>query len=348
MHDANAWNVNLGRWGGIRVRLHGLFLLFGVFTMYLGYLADRQHDAELMGYGAMALAVLFVSVLLHELAHCYTAIHLGGRAEQIIIGPLGGLAQVNVPHEPRSELLAAAAGPALNLLLCLVTAPLLLVVGETNILGLLNPLLPRALVEGSPQVVFLKMTFWLNWLLAIVNLLPAYPFDGGRMLRAALWPVAGYQTSIILVARFAWFTSFALCVVAWLMRGAFGGALVPAWLPLVMMAIFLFFSANQAVARGEKREVAEDELDYDFSQGFTSLDREPEPPPVEQPGMLRRWMERRRREKERLLREQEEADDRRMDEILAQLHITGMDGLSPEDRALLKRVSARYRNRLKP
>lgn len=345
MHDTTAWSISLGRWSGIQVRLHALFLLFGVLTIYLSTLSS---DRDLVAIGLMSLAILFVSVLLHEFAHCYAALRVGGQVQEVVVGPFGGLVQPQVPHEPQSELYTALAGPVLNLFIFLATVPLLLIVGDVSLLGLLNPLRPENVVEGPLQVVFLKLTFWLNWILVLVNLLPAFPFDGGRVLRAMLWPVVGYRPAIMQVARVAKITAVLLCVAAWWMHDGASEAIIPAWLPLVLIAIFLLFSAKQEVAKLDQQDYGDELFGYDFSQGYTSLERDAEStPPPSKPGPVRRWLLKRRAEREAQQRAIEAAEEGRVDDILARLHTLGMQNLSAEDRALLNRVSVRYRNRMK-
>ena len=120
---------------------------------------------------------------------------------------------------------------------------------------------------------------------------------------------------------------------------------MPAWLPLVTLSLYLYFHASWQW-KGAGDEEGDDELfGYDFSQGYTSLERTFHTPPRKSPGLLRQWLDSRR--EARLARQQrtEEEDDRRVDEVLARLHEVGRDGLSDDDRALLDRVSARYRNR---
>lgn len=345
MHDSYAWSLSLGRWGGIQVRLHALFLLFGVITIFLG---TRSSDSDLVLYGAMSLGILFFSVLLHEFGHCYAAFRCGGHAEEIVLVPWGGMTQASVPREPQSELLTASAGPLVNLLIVLLTIPLLVFVGDVNLLGLLNPLRPEFAVDpAKAPIVFLKLTFWLNWVLVLANLLPAFPFDGGRMLRAILWPWLGYRPAIVAVARVARLMAVLICVFAWLTHDPTVGTMIVPWFPLVLLALFLLFSAQQELVRLDHQDYDEDLFGYDFSQGYTSLERPAEPPSSDRPGPMRRWLEKRRVEKEQQRRKQEAAEERRIDEILARLHGQGMKGLSAEDRALLHRVSARYRNRQK-
>ena len=124
--------------------------------------------------------------------------------------------------------------------------------------------------------------------------------------------------------------------------------MVPTWAGLILLAMVLFFSARQEAARIEDLHQDEVPFGYDFSQGYTSLERSEEsvPPPPKRPGVIARWLSRCR--EDRLLRQQhrEEDDDRRMDEILSRLNATGMRSLSSADRDLLNRVSARYRSRM--
>jgi Zn-dependent protease len=336
--------VSLGRWGGIHVRLHALFILFGVLGVFV---CSRDPNPYMGWYGALSLLVLFASVLLHELAHCYAAMRMGGHAEEVILGPFGGLAHVRVPREPHRELVAALAGPAMNLGLWMVAALLLFWAGGADLVGLLHPLRPAALLEGPLPVVFLKLTYWLNWIVVLVNLLPASMFDGGRALRAILWPTFGYREAVKQVSRVATFAAILLCLLAWAIHDPQATAPIPVWLPLVLIALFLFLNAKQEVARSQQGDTSDDSLGYDFSQGYTSLERDSDSARDNEPGFMRRWLEKRREEKERQLREQELAEESRVDEILARLHGTGMEGLSAEERALLERVSARYRNRMK-
>ena len=352
MRDHGTWSVSLGRWGGVQVRLHMFFLLFAVCTVYLSWHAQRQHTGGgLMTLGLLSLAILFFSVLLHEVGHCYAAWRLGGFMDQMVLGPLGGLAPVRMPHDPRRKLTAHLAGPLVNLILCLACLPSLLIAG-VNVLGLLNPFAPVELISGTTWLAGLKLTFWINWLLLLINLLPAFPFDGGRILRALLMMISTGvdQRGMMAVAaiRLAQFTAVGLLVVAWLMRNADPVALVPAWFALMLMAIFVFFCARQEGNRYLEDEVEDDPFGYDFSEGYTSLERdddEQEPARTPTPGPLGRWLQQRQEANRHRQAEIESEEDRRMDAILARLHETGIKGLSAEEQSLLNRVSARYRSR---
>ena len=98
MQDFAAWSVSLGRWGGLGVRLHALFLFFGVGTFYL---ATLDADPDLLWICGLALIILLISVLLHELGHCGATLRVGGHVDEIVLGPLGGLTQGSIPREPQ-------------------------------------------------------------------------------------------------------------------------------------------------------------------------------------------------------------------------------------------------------
>jgi stage IV sporulation protein FB len=334
MRDLLSWNLPLGRWGGVHVRLHFFFILFAVVALHLA------HGAELSGYAAMSLAILLVSVLAHEFAHCFAAWKTGGHADQIILWPFGGLTHVNVTQDPQIEIVTALAGPMVNLAVCLVVLPAI-IASQTGISALLNPLSPPVPLVQLTWPDGLRMTFWINWLLALVNLLPAYPMDGGRAMRAMLWQRWDYHRAAVAMVRIAIGTAVAMVVLAMLVQSRHEYAA----LPLVLFGLFLFFSARQEAERMREHESGDATLGYDFSQGYTSLERHESPRRERKPGPLRRWLEARRTARIERQQQQEVDEERRVDEILARLHETGMAGLSDEDRALLDRVSARYRDR---
>ncbi len=343
MRDYSSWSLNWGTWGGVRVRLHASLLVAGVLAWYLAARVNGPTDVSL--YGLLGAAILLASVLVHELGHCLAALRLGGSVDAIVLSPLGGLVPPNVPHEPQREVTVALAGPLANLLVMMLVGPALILSGVSLGDLLLQPLYPAGLLQGEPLAVGLKLAFWINWFLLGVNLFPAAPLDGGRALRSVLWPVMGYREAVRVVSRSGMLLALALCVVAWFLHSPREFRLIPAWLPLVLMAIFLYFSARQEAARVEDQETDDDLFGYDFSQGYTSLERTVEAPRRRRPSRLRRWLLERREQKARRLHDLEQEEERRVDEVLVRVKQVGLGGVSPEERALLQRVSARYRNR---
>lgn len=354
MQDHATWSISLGRWGGVQVRLHAFFLLFAAFTLYLSQRHDDASDAAKFGWFAVAsLGLLLASVLLHEVGHLWAGRRLGAYADQIVLGPFGGIVPLKGALEARPDLLLQSAGPIFNLGVCILCIPILLS-GLTwgDIAGLLHPLSPKGLTFDLTAIALTKLAFWINWVLAIINLLPAFPFDGGRLLRAAIlirWPDFGRRGASMIVSSTAKIAAVGTIIVALVVDfGDIQQSLLPARYALILLAILLFFSARQQERREEKDERESDLLyGYDLSQELDDFDSDTEEENVEPTGPLTRWIEKRRELKIKRQEEIEQEEERRVDDILARLHSHGMQSLSSEDRALLERVSARYRSRLR-
>ena len=336
MRDLFSWNFILGRWAGVTVRLHVFFVLLAALVLF-------RSDWEEFWYGVALVSILLASVALHELGHCFAAWRTGGNAEEIVLWPFGGLMHVNVSQDPQQELSTSLAGPVVNLLICAVTMPVLVAMLDDwpQVAQLLNPAQPPwpDPLVGMNALLVMRLVFWVNWWLAMINLLPAIPFDGGRALRALLWPNFGYKTSVQMVVRAGKWTALLLVLVAWLVRTEY--PFVP--LPLLILATFLYFSAvqeSQRLTEHEDEPTTTYDLEHYVDAGHHGGDQEDLSP-------FRRWIEARREARAQRQLEIEEAEEHRMDELLARLQEHGLGSLSPEDRALMDRVSARYRNRLR-
>ncbi|HEY2840200.1 MAG TPA: M50 family metallopeptidase [Pirellulales bacterium] len=340
MRDLVGWNLPLGRWFGIHVRLHVFFVLLVVVALSMSI--DKDPQKELLVDVAITLTILFLSVLAHEVGHCIAARQMDGRVDQIVLWPLGGLAPINLSHQPQEEMVTAAAGPLVNMSIAVVAViPLLFM--HQDLRAVLNPLRSPQPPEHVTWVYCLQLVVWVNWLLTMVNVLPAYPLDGGRVLRSLIWQRKGYRTAVTMVAMVAKLTALAICVTAGVMM--YQQVYPEAVLPLTLLGVLFYFSAKQESERLHDRETDDGLLGYDFSQGYTSLEKNFDAIPRRSPGLMRQWLDN-RREARRLRQKQiEEQDDQRVDDVLARLHDLGRDALSDEDRALLDRVSARYRNR---
>lgn len=168
------WSWNLGRIAGIDTRVHATFLLL------LGWVALSTWSSASSGFAVVAslaftLAV-FASVLLHELGHALTARHFGIGTRAITLLPIGGVAELEgTPKSPREELWVALAGPAVNVALAVGLG---LVSFGLSSLGGGVVIALAAQLFGALAVA--------NVLLGAFNLLPAFPMDGGRVLRAWL------------------------------------------------------------------------------------------------------------------------------------------------------------------
>ncbi len=167
------WALQIGSIYGIAIRIHFTFLFLLAFLLSVGVLAGGW----LSGLrSVLFICLVFVCVLLHELAHSYVSVRYGLRVRSIILLPIGGLALLDdLPREPRQEIHIALAGPAANFVLALWLGVLLYVLHPAS---RFEPVL-----SGE---ALLPSLFWSNLYLGLFNLIPAYPLDGGRVLRAWL------------------------------------------------------------------------------------------------------------------------------------------------------------------
>ncbi len=331
------WSVSLGRWWGVAVRLHIFFLLFAVLALAFTIPAD------LAGAGSMAIGILLASLVLHEVGHALAAARVGGQIDAIVVGPVGGLISPRVPDEPEVQLFVALAGPIVHLTLVIAAAVVLTLAGDTQVLGLLHPLAPLDLMEGGRWLVAVKLTLWLNWILMLLNLLPAYPFDGGPILRAMLWPAVGRRTARVIASRVAMVIAVGVCASGLLSFGVDRDTPVPMWIPLIILGIFLFFSAKQDVAGAAPHELFDDPVGY--RPGQVGADPLEATWPTDDDEAVLVEHQQRSEDREQNRRALEAYEDARVDDILARLHQSNIESLSPEEVDVLRRASERYRRR---
>lgn len=168
------WSFHLVTVSGIDVRMHATFLLLLAFY---GFAAYQHGGAAAAIAGILFILILFTCVLLHEFGHAFAARRYGIRTPDITLLPIGGLARLErMPERPSHELVVAAAGPAVNVVIALI----LLAFGA-RIRGV-ESITP----EQATGIAILDALLAVNLILVVFNLLPAFPMDGGRMLRALL------------------------------------------------------------------------------------------------------------------------------------------------------------------
>lgn len=351
MRDPFSWSLPLGRMFGISVRLH---ILFPVFVLAIWLRAAAEMGASQGLDVLVIMGLLFLAVLLHEFGHCFGARLADGEANEVMLWPLGGLARFEVPHTPRAHFTATVAGPLTNLFLCVLAGavlaffsyrpsfdPTLDQLWKTELYNFQGQLygseyagllLPRL----EPGLVLVARFFWLNWMLFLLNvLILGFPLDGGQMLQALLWPRLGYRQSMLTAIFFGFVFMFIIGIYA----------LVKNEVLVLCLAMFIYFACKQQWIVLETG--AEDSLfGYDFSQGYTSLERDQPPPPrKKRPNFFQRWLQRRRAAKLQREQEREAAEERRMDELLEKIQREGRQALTDEENRFLKRVADKYRNR---
>lgn len=167
--------LKLFRVAGIQVYLH--FTWFIVAVIEIQMFARRYQSP---GWAVAEYLSLFLIVLLHEFGHAFACRSVGGKADHIILWPLGGIAFVEPPPRPGAYLWSIAAGPLVNVVLFPVLT-IVTVAARSAGLGAENPDMYR----------FLTSIWYINTGLLIFNILPVYPLDGGQIVRALLWFVVG-------------------------------------------------------------------------------------------------------------------------------------------------------------
>ncbi|MFH0946033.1 MAG: site-2 protease family protein [Planctomycetota bacterium] len=168
------YSFRIGSLFGISIKVHVIFVL--LFGLLLGQTVYVEGIDQAVWF-ANRFLLLFTTVLLHELGHSLVAKAHGIRVHDIILWPLGGIARLaQLPRSPGAEFRIAVAGPCVNFLLLLLLAPVHLVTG-----GDLS-LTPQHLEDWS----LLEFLLFINLMMGCFNLIPAFPLDGGRILRALL------------------------------------------------------------------------------------------------------------------------------------------------------------------
>jgi Zn-dependent protease len=361
MRDPLSWSLPIGRLFGITIRVHLLFPFVAAGLILRVALQTKPPMPEQAWIdAAIVMALLFVSVVLHEFGHCFAARSVGGDAQDILIWPLGGLANCEVPQNPRAHLITAAGGPFINLVLCVVCGLLLyFACGSPGLQPIWNPLegyhyrggagdpntMPvtdwSGAIVGVPyynHAALLTHLFYVNWLLFCINIvLIGFPLDGGRIFQSILWFFVGY--------RQATFCAVIAGIVVTVIVGLY--AIIYQEVLALGLALFIYLSCMH---QWHILELGSDEslFGYDFSQGYTSLEREhgvtaaPGPP---KQSWWQRWRQQRALKKAQEEQERRETEERRMDELLEKISAHGMAALTDEERCFMKQFSDRYRNR---
>ncbi len=331
MSDRLSWmllSFPLPSLGSLRVRVNWFFLVFAaIFVLRFG-----------AAFGLTLTGLLLVSVFLHEWGHVIAARLTGGSASEIHLSPLGGLATVQPGRDTFSQIFTAAAGPFMNLLVCLAVFPG--ISGSKSIWDILNPLkLPIGQLSDDLSRDLMLLGFAVNWLLLVVNLLPIVPLDGGQILRAVM-ATRIHPELVVRAAAKASMSFSGLLMLA---------GLIGDWSVVVFVgAILLVINVVQLIEEQTSEFMDEEFQGYDFSEGYTSLERSGTESASQPDGTLnplQRWREQRRIKRE-LDEQRERADaEQQLDGLLAKVHEHGMASLTAREQRQLQQVSDLLRER---
>ena len=219
------WSWRIGRLAGIDIFVHMTFPLLLVWAG-MSYYGIRRDPSD-VAVGLAFVGMLFGIVVLHELGHALMARRFGIGTSDITLLPIGGVARlIRMPEEPRQEFLVALAGPAVNVAL----AALLGAVAVVTDLPLRSGI---DILGGHP----LRNLFWVNVGLALFNMVPAFPMDGGRVLRSLLAMRLGHPRATRIAATVGQFLAVAL-----------GGLGLMGNPVLVLIAVFVWMGAKGEAA----------------------------------------------------------------------------------------------------
>ena len=226
-------SLTIGRIAGTKVRLHWTFLVFLVWLGIASFL-DGGAGAALSGLAFMI--AVFTCVLAHEFGHILTARHFGFASPDVTLLPIGGVARLQaIPERPSQELAVALAGPAVNLV---IAAVLVLLGTEPGIVHHTEALRPENILPALVTV---------NLFLAIFNLLPAFPMDGGRALRAVLASFLDRTKATRIAANIGQALAVGLGLL-----GLFAGNIL-----LIFIAMFVYFAASAEAQDAQLHRLAE-------------------------------------------------------------------------------------------
>ena len=231
-------SFKIGRAFGIDIKVHWTFFLLLAFFAYVGY---RDSGDPLTALVTAAIIVaLFFCVLLHEFGHSLVAQRLGIEVPDITLLPIGGLARLKtLPDKPRDEVKIALAGPLVNVVLAPIFFGLALLLGA----NLLNP---ANILEGAGSLgEVLVYLGYINVVLAVFNLIPAFPMDGGRVLRGLLANRVGPVRATEISSGVGQFFAIAFFLIG-LVLGNF---------VLLLIAVFIFFGASGETQIVRQREM---------------------------------------------------------------------------------------------
>jgi len=233
------WAIRLGRIAGIEVRIHLTFFLLLAWLGAADYQAEGLRAAL---HGTALVCLVFFCVLLHEFGHALAARRYGIRTPDITLFPFGGVARVErIPENPRQEIVIALAGPAVNVVIAAVLWLGMAVLGPQRGMDPAN-------LEGS----WAAQVMAVNVVLLLFNLIPAFPMDGGRVLRAMLAMALGHARATRIAAQIGQGLAIVLGFV-----GAFGiSALqVPASPMLIVVAFFVFMAAANELGAAQMQSI---------------------------------------------------------------------------------------------
>lgn len=252
--------LQLAKIAGIPIRLHWSFVLIFLWVGYQGW-QDRISIPQIL-YLEFYVITLFFCVLLHEYGHALVARKFGHKTRDILLTPIGGIARLeSISEKPSQEFWIAVAGPMVNIVIALLLGAFMLLSGPSEFFER-----AAAFPESDASFKsFLPLLMVSNVILAVFNFVPAFPMDGGRILRALLSLKWSRLRSTRIAARIGQFLSLVFLIFA---------ALQGHWM-LILVSLFIFFTAASELKQVQWETVLGQKNAGDLMiSRFTTLDAE--------------------------------------------------------------------------
>jgi Zn-dependent protease len=328
-------SVPIGTLLGVRLRAHSSLLILLCGMVLLDW--EKAYPFSVRGF---TMAVWLIVLIAHELAHCLMARRLGGHADEALLWPAGGLLPAEPPRMASATFITAAAGPALNLLLCIGSASTIYLLAPPQALHTtvtvshatlsLNPFHSPTLdapAKWSDPAFYCTWIFVVNYRLLLLNLLPIFPLDGGRLFEAILWPLVGHFRAQLIETTVGMASAVALGLVSLAMQTLLG---------YLLAACMLYCCYQSYQSRMLLHETGSEDWKDSFDFG-ASLFSEERP--------RRRRLSRRVIRKARRIAQQEKAARDRVDAILAKVSLAGLVSLTWRERRTLRKTTEQQRRR---
>ncbi|MEC9372421.1 MAG: site-2 protease family protein [Planctomycetota bacterium] len=255
------WSLKLATVKGLAIYVHWTFILIIAWVVFV-YASQGRGAAQILE-GIVFVLAIFGCVILHELGHALTALRFGVKTRDIILLPIGGVARLQrMPDKPGEELVVAVAGPLVNVTIALILLPVVLFTGQLSeaiqSVTDLQQTVAQAQQSGvesetaardaaaNIDIPFLVNLLFVNIFLVVFNMIPAFPMDGGRVLRSLLAMTLPYVQATRIAAMIGQFIAIGFAIL-----GIF-------WNPfLLLIALFVFVGAAGEAQMAVERTAVE-------------------------------------------------------------------------------------------
>lgn len=352
MNSLTRWKLKLGCFQGTQISISFVFLIFILLTTIS---STQIEDPPAISFVITGILIWLLSVALHELTHLWMGAKFHSEIDEVILWPLGGLKPVepegwefDATHYARDFIKILTAPLIMHLILVVVSSIAIIMLGvETSLL--FQFFAPPVSESDSVLIQVLGFTYWINLGLLLINCIPAFPLDGYYVCLSLIALKTDRETATARTSFIAKIAAVMMIVTAILLPEEYRFATIS----LVMFGILtliLEVSNSKKQAQGYANPQEQDSfMGYDFSEGYTSLERENQATEVREKspkkGMFSNWTSSRKEQKQRKQEEQHAQDQEKLDTILEKISTTGMESLSSSEKKFLDQMSKKMKDK---